>query len=65
MSGDCLFGEAISKGEKNLQHTGKVKGTANVYVADLSASPLPRVSSQMTAYLIGFHVANQLIRSQT
>ena len=60
MAGGCLFGKAICKGLDNPQHTGKVKGSANVYVADLSASPLPRVSPQMTAYLIGFHVATQL-----
>ena len=60
MAGGCLFGKAIDKGLDAPQATGKVKGTNNVYVADLSASPLPRISPQMTAYLIGFHVATQL-----
>jgi len=60
MAGGCLFGRAIDKGLTNPLHTGKVKGSTNVHVADLSASPLPRISPQMTAYLIGFHVAKQL-----
>ena len=60
MAGGCLFGKAIHKGLDNPQNTGRVKGSTNVHVADLSASPLPRVSTQMTAYLIGFHVAHQL-----
>lgn len=60
MAGGCLFGKAISTGANNPHDTGKVFGASNVHVADLSASPLPRVSSQMTAYLIGFHVATQL-----
>lgn len=64
MAGGCLFGKAICKGLDNPQYTGKVKGATNVYVADLSASPLPRVSPQMTAYLIGFHVATQLSKNQ-
>jgi hypothetical protein len=60
LSGGCLFGKAIDAGSNNAMDTGKVYGSANVYVADLSSVPLPRVSSQMTAYLIGFHVAKQL-----
>ena len=60
LSGGCLFGKAIDKGLENPENTGKIYGTANVYVADLSAVPLPRISPQMTAYLIGFHVAHQL-----
>ncbi|NEO98153.1 MAG: hypothetical protein F6K58_05545 [Symploca sp. SIO2E9] len=60
LAGGCLFGKAIDKGIDNPEHTGKVYGLTNLHVADLSASPLPRVSSQMTAYLIGFHVATQL-----
>ncbi|MEM9506867.1 MAG: GMC oxidoreductase [Cyanobacteria bacterium P01_E01_bin.35] len=63
LAGGCLFGKAIDKGLENHQNTGKVIGSSNVYVANLSASPLPRVSTQMTAYLIGFHVASQLNRS--
>lgn len=60
MAGGCLFGRAIDKGLTNPLHTGRVKGSTNVHVADLSASPLPRISPQITAYLIGFHVAKQL-----
>jgi hypothetical protein len=41
--------------------TGKVIGSDNIYVADLcSAVPLPRCSTQMTAYLVGHHVGKQL-----
>ena len=60
LSGGCVFGKAIDLGLKSSQNTGKVLGSQNIYVADLSASPLPRVSPQMTAYLIGHHVATQL-----
>ena len=60
LSGGCVFGKAIDLGLESSQDTGKVLGSQNIYVADLSASPLPRVSPQMTAYLIGYHVATQL-----
>ena len=60
LSGGCLFGKAIASGLENTKNTGKVYGSANVHVADLSAVPLPRVSTQMTAYLVGFHVAKML-----
>ena len=60
LSGGCVFGKAIDLGLESSQDTGKVLGSQNIYVADLSASPLPRVSPQMTAYLIGHHVATQL-----
>ena len=60
MAGGCLFGKAIDSGVECPQNTGKVFGSTNVHVADLSASPLPRISPQMTAYAIGFHVAKQL-----
>lgn len=60
LSGGCLFGKAIDPGLDHPMDTGRVYGSANVYVADLSAVPLPRISTQMTAYLIGFHVANRL-----
>ena len=60
LSGGCVFGKAIDLGLESSQNTGKVLGSQNIYVADLSASPLPRVSPQMTAYLIGYHVATQL-----
>ncbi|MGK7878003.1 MAG: GMC family oxidoreductase N-terminal domain-containing protein [Xenococcaceae cyanobacterium] len=60
LSGGCLFGKAIDAGLNNAMDTGKLHGSANVYVADLSSVPLPRISPQMTAYLIGFHVAKML-----
>ena len=60
MSGGCLFGKVIDRGLENAKDTGKVYGSANVHVADLSSVSLPRVSPQMTAYLIGFHVAKML-----
>ncbi|MUG92079.1 choline dehydrogenase [Scytonema sp. UIC 10036] len=60
LSGGCLFGKAIDPGIDNPANTGKLYGSANAYVADLSSVPLPRISPQMTAYLIGFHVAKML-----
>ncbi len=60
MSGGCLYGKAIDFGITNTARTGQVYGTTNVHVSDLSTVPLPRVSPQMTAYLVGFHLANQL-----
>ena len=60
LSGGCLFGKAIDTGLKAPQDTGKLYGATNMYVADLSSVPLPRISPQMTAYLIGFHVAKML-----
>ncbi|NEP84102.1 MAG: choline dehydrogenase, partial [Okeania sp. SIO3B3] len=60
MAGGCLFGEALDFGKDDPAQTGKVNGSSNVHVADLSAVPLPRISPQMTAYLVGFHVAKQL-----
>jgi hypothetical protein len=60
LSGGCVLGKAIDLGLESPQDTGKVFGSQNIYVADLSAAPLPRVSPQMTAYLIGYHVATQL-----
>jgi hypothetical protein len=60
LSGGCLFGKAIDTGAIIETDTGKLNGSANVYVADLSSVPLPRISPQMTAYLIGFHVAKML-----
>jgi hypothetical protein len=60
LSGGCLFGKAIDKGLNNVMDTGKLYGSTNIYVADLSSVPLPRISPQMTAYLIGFHVAKML-----
>jgi hypothetical protein len=59
LSGGCLFGEALDLGLDDPGLTGLVKGSANIFVADLSAAPLPRVSPQMTAYLLGYHVAYQ------
>jgi hypothetical protein len=60
LSGGCLFGRAVDAGESDGSRTGQVKGSSNMHVADLSAVPLPRVSPQMTAYLVGMHVAKQL-----
>ena len=56
LAGGCIFGTVLDKGTKDPSNTGKVIGTENVFVADLSAVPLPRVSTQMTAYLVGHHV---------
>ena len=60
LAGGCIFGDVIDKGLDNPKDTGKVFGSDNVYVADLSAVPLPRCSTQMTAYLVGHHVGKQL-----
>lgn len=60
LAGGCVFGEAIDKGLTNASDTGKVFGTENIHVADLSAVPLPRCSTQMTAYLVGYHVGTQM-----
>ncbi|PSB02365.1 GMC oxidoreductase [Merismopedia glauca] len=65
LSGGCVFGKAIDSGLESPQDTGKVFGSENIYVADLSASPLPRISPQMTAYLIGHHVATQICQDST
>ncbi|ELS05020.1 choline dehydrogenase-like flavoprotein [Xenococcus sp. PCC 7305] len=62
LSGGCVFGKALDLGLRSPKDTGKVLGSQNIYVADLSASPLPRVSPQMTAYLIGHHVATQITK---
>lgn len=53
MAGGCQ--EVVVRDKGNL-----VKGTANVHVADLSSVPLPRISPQMTAYLLGYHVGREL-----
>ncbi len=53
-------GSVVDRGDDNVRRTGLVKGASNVHVADLSSVPLPRVSPQMTAYLVGFHVATAL-----
>ena len=60
VSGGCLFGKAIDQGLDDAKDTGLVHGASNVYVADLSSVSLPRISPQMTAYLIGFHVAKNI-----
>lgn len=65
LSGGCLFGQAIDAGLNNPTDTGRVFGSTNVFVADLSSVPLPRISPQMTAYLIGFHVAKTLCGNDT
>eukprot|EP00573_Skeletonema_grethae_P000443 CAMPEP_0201687084 /NCGR_PEP_ID=MMETSP0578-20130828/1286_1 /ASSEMBLY_ACC=CAM_ASM_000663 /TAXON_ID=267565 /ORGANISM="Skeletonema grethea, Strain CCMP 1804" /LENGTH=582 /DNA_ID=CAMNT_0048171209 /DNA_START=125 /DNA_END=1876 /DNA_ORIENTATION=+ len=60
LAGGCVFGDVVDKGLEDSNKTGQVFGTSNLYVADLSILPLPRVSTQMTAYLMGHHVAKQL-----
>merc|ERR1712038_137274 len=60
LAGGCLFGKVIDLGQNDPSETGKVFDTTNVHVADLSTVPIPRVSTQMTAYLIGHFVGNQL-----
>ncbi|MEX1323373.1 MAG: GMC family oxidoreductase N-terminal domain-containing protein [Synechococcaceae cyanobacterium] len=60
LAGGCLFGSALDRGLEDPSRTGLVQGSSNIHVADLSAAPLPRVSPQMTAYLIGHHVGRQL-----
>lgn len=65
LAGGCLFGDVVDKGLDNRASTGKVFGSVNVHVADLSVVPLPRVSTQMTAYLMGHHVAKQLYSTES
>jgi len=65
LAGGCLFGKVIDKGDKDPLDTGKVFDTTNLYVADLSCVPLPRVSTQMTAYLIGHYVGQQIFSPTT
>ena len=59
LAGGCLLGQALDPGHDDPAHCGRLQGSSNIYVADLSAAPLPRVSPQMTAYLIGHHLAYQ------
>ncbi|MEM9008690.1 MAG: GMC oxidoreductase, partial [Cyanobacteria bacterium P01_F01_bin.86] len=60
LAGGCLFSKAIDPGLNDAQKAGIVYGSTNVHVADLSAMSLPRISPQMTAYLVGFYVADRL-----
>jgi len=61
MAGGCIWGDVIDKGSlANPSVTGKVFNSTNIHVADLSTCPLPRVSTQMSAYLMGHHVGKQL-----
>ena len=60
LAGGCILGEVVDKGLEDNMKTGLVFGTSNLHVADLSIISLPRVSTQMTAYLMGHHVAKQL-----
>ena len=60
LAGGCIFGDVIDKGITDASKTGQVIGSDNIHVADLSTVPLPRVSTQMTAYLVGHHVGKQL-----
>lgn len=62
LAGGCLFGKVIDKGEDDASQTGKVFGTENLHVADLSTVPLPRLSTQMTAYAVGLHVGKELYK---
>lgn len=59
LAGGCVLGAAAEDGSVGPGTVGLVRGTANVVVSDLSAVPLPRVSPQMTAYLLGYHIATQ------
>ncbi|KAL7559018.1 hypothetical protein ACA910_016363 [Epithemia clementina (nom. ined.)] len=60
LAGGCVFGKVVDPGTSDPLQTGKVFGSTNIHVADLSTVPLPRVSTQMTAYLIGYYVGHQL-----
>ena len=60
LAGGCIFSDVIDEGITDASKTGQVIGSDNIHVADLSAVPLPRVSTQMTAYLVGHHVGKQL-----
>ena len=64
LAGGCLFGKVIDKGEVDASAAGRVFGTNNIHVADLPTVPSPRVSTQMTAYMIGHHVRKQLFSSK-
>ena len=64
LAGGCLLGDAVDMGIEDNSKTGLVFGSTNLHVADLSIVPLPRVSTQMTAYLMGHHVAKQLFSVQ-
>lgn len=61
LAGGCDVGRVCDNGEDDTRCTGLVKGSQNVHVADLSAVPLPRISPQMTAYLMGNHIATSFI----
>jgi len=61
MAGGCIWGDVIDTGStQDPSVTGKVFHSTNIHVADLSTCPLPRVSTQMSAYLMGHHVGKQL-----
>ena len=60
LAGGCIFGDVIDKGITDAYKTGQVIGSDNIHVADLSAVPLPRISTQTTAYLVGHHGGKQL-----
>jgi choline dehydrogenase-like flavoprotein len=60
LAGGCLFGKVVDTGEEDPSKAGKVFDTTNLHVADLSTVPIPRVSTQMTAYLVGHYVGKQL-----
>lgn len=64
LAGGCILGDVVDMGLEDNSKTGLVFGSTNLHVADLSIVPLPRVSTQMTAYLMGHHVAKQLFSVQ-
>lgn len=53
LSGGCLF-------DKCINQKGKFKGMNNLYICDSSTIPTPDCSPQMSVYLVGYHVAEQL-----
>ena len=65
LAGGCIFGDVLDKGTEDSSKTGMVFGSNNIHVADLSAVPLPRISTQMTAYLVGHHVGKQLFSKES
>jgi choline dehydrogenase len=59
-AGTCAMGPTAQTGAV-VEPTGRVHRTTNVYVADASIMPhLPSAPPNLTCFLIGFHLANQL-----
>jgi hypothetical protein len=42
LAGGCIFGDSLDKVTEESSKTGMVFGSNNIYVADLSAVPLPK-----------------------